>query len=81
MAPEEFVIGQPINQRTNVFTMGRTAAVFLSDSSLERDSFRGSDALFNVVVKACQAEPEQRYSSIHDFFAAWQAARLATPAQ
>jgi serine/threonine-protein kinase len=78
MAPEEFALGQNINQRTNVFTMGRTAAVFLSDSSLDPEPFRGSNAVFDVVLKACQHEPEQRYPSMRDFFDAWRTARSPT---
>jgi serine/threonine-protein kinase len=48
MAPEELELGAQIDERTTLFTMGRTAAVFLSDNSLEREPFRGSDALYEV---------------------------------
>ena len=41
MAPEEFELGATIDERTTVFTMGRTAAVLMSDNSLERDRFQG----------------------------------------
>ena len=46
MAHEEFERGARIDERTTVFTMGRTAAVLLSDGTLERRPFRGSDALY-----------------------------------
>ncbi|MDH5675124.1 MAG: hypothetical protein OEZ06_23565 [Myxococcales bacterium] len=75
MAPEEFVRGATIDQRTTVFTLGRTAAVFLSDLTLEREPFRGSDAEHAVVVRACQPVPEQRYASVREFCQAWRLAR------
>ena len=36
MAPEEFALGATIDERSTLFTMGRTAAIFLSDTSLQR---------------------------------------------
>ena len=75
MAPEEFELGQLINERTTLFTMGRTAAVFLSDASLDRAPFRAGNALYDVVMQACQPLPEDRYSSMSNFYGAWQKAR------
>ena len=71
MAPEEFERGARIDGRTTVFTMGRTAAVLLSDGTLERRPFRGSDALYEVVRRACCKDTEKRYDSMTAFFAAW----------
>ena len=75
MAPEEFQMGHWINERTTIFTMGRTAAVFLSDASLGREPFRGNGKLHDVVVRACQTRPEERYGSIGDFYEDWRRAR------
>lgn len=75
MAPEEFQLGAVIDQRTNVFTMGRTAALFLSDGTLERAPFRGSNRLHAVIVQACQADREQRFATVQDFYNAWRQAR------
>jgi serine/threonine protein kinase len=77
MAPEEFERGAPIDERTTVFTMGRTAAVFLSDGTLDRLPFRGSDLLFKVVRHACQPERSERFASVAAFHAAWREARLS----
>src|SRR5438105_5901831 len=77
MAPEEFERGAPIDERTNVFTMGRTAAVLLSDGTLERPPFRGSDALYEVIRRACQTDRSQRFASMAGFYTAWQQARRA----
>ena len=76
MAPEEFERGARIDERTTVFTMGRTAAVLLSDGTLERRPFRGSNALYEVVRRACYEDPGKRYDSMAAFFAAWMDARI-----
>jgi len=75
MAPEEFELGARIDERTNVFTMGRTAAVFLSDGTLDREPFRGSDAQYEVVRRACRDKRNERYDSMEAFYRAWGQAR------
>ena len=75
MAPEEFELGARIDERTNVFTMGRTAAVFLSDGSLDREPFRGSDAQYEVVRRACRDNRNERFDSMEAFYRAWGQAR------
>ena len=67
MAPEEFERGALIDERTTVFTMGRTAVVCLGDDI--------GGALGEVVRRACRQEREARYSSMEEFYAAWQQAR------
>ena len=79
MAPEEFERGAHIDARTTVFTMGRTAAVLLSDGTLERCPFRGNDALYEVVRRACHDDRGKRYDSMKAFFAAWKNARSSEP--
>ncbi len=71
MAPEEFQRGAAIDRRTNVFTMGRTAANLMSDGTLDRSAFRGSDERYEVVRKACSEDRSKRYASVGDFYAAW----------
>lgn len=75
MAPEEFELGARIDERTNVFTMGRTAAVFLTDGTLDREPFRGSDAQYEVVRRACQDNRHERFDSMEAFYRAWEQAR------
>lgn len=75
MAPEEFRRGQLIDERTTVFTLGRTAAVLASDGSLDRTAFRGSQALHEVLLQACQPSPGDRFGSVRAFDDAWQRAR------
>jgi serine/threonine-protein kinase len=74
MSPEEFQLGATIDERTTVFNLGRTAAVFLSDGTLERAPFRGVDAQHAVVVAACSPEPRDRYPSVAAFVSDWTAA-------
>jgi serine/threonine-protein kinase len=74
MAPEEFEQGAAIDERTTVFAMGRTAAVLLSDATLERAPFRGNDAMFDVVMRACRSAREERFASLAEFFDAWRRA-------
>ena len=71
MAPEEFELGATIDERTTVFTMGRTAAVLMSDSSLERPAFRGSDAQYEVMFRSCAENPGERFQTVADMYAAW----------
>jgi serine/threonine-protein kinase len=77
MSPEEFELGALIDERTNVFTMGRTALVFLSDGTLNPDAFRGTRELFEVVARACEPERSRRHDSVATFYGAWRAARTA----
>lgn len=76
MAPEEFQRGATIDQRTNVFTMGRTAALLLGDGTLERTAFRGNAALHAVVLRACQGERNDRFATMTEFYVAWRNARF-----
>jgi len=74
MAPEEFELGALIDQQTTVFTLGRTAAVLLSNGTLDRAPFRGSDAQHAVVARACTEARGGRHASVGEFVDAWEAA-------
>jgi serine/threonine-protein kinase len=80
MAPEEFELGARIDEQTNVFVLGRTALVFLSDGTLTPGAFRGSGALFEVVARACDPDPARRFGSVGMFCRAWHGAESAYPA-
>lgn len=75
MAPEKLTCVQLIDERTTVFTMGRTASVLLADGTLDRDAFRGGEGLYKVMVQACQPLPHDRFESVRQFYEAWQGAR------
>ena len=61
MAPEEFELGRVIDERTTVFALGRTIAVFLSDLT----------GLANVIAGACEADPDRRIGTVADLAAAF----------
>ena len=71
MAPEEFEFGATIDKRTTVFTMGRTAAVLMSDGSLHRDPFKGTDIQYDVILRACAKRPNDRIQSLAELHATW----------
>lgn len=71
MAPEEFELGATIDERTTVLTLGRTAAVLLSDNSLDRKPFRGSDARYGTMLQACRKNPDTRFQTVFEFHDAW----------
>jgi serine/threonine protein kinase len=71
MAPEELSLGAPIDDRTTAYAMARTAMVLLSDGTLDRAAFRGSDAQYAVLQEATTT----RYPSYTAFHGAWSQAR------
>jgi serine/threonine protein kinase len=75
MAPEESVRGSTIDERTNVYTLGRTAAILLSDGDARSDAWRGSQALRAVVERAAERDPALRFPAVAAFVDAWSAAR------
>jgi len=72
-APEESLLHAAIDQRTTVYTLGRCIAVFLSDGTLDRAPFRGTNSAFDVMTKACQPDPANRHQTVADFCTAWKA--------
>jgi serine/threonine-protein kinase len=77
MAPEEFVRGARIDERTNVLVLGSTALVYLCDGRLAPRMLRGSPALFEVVAKVCDPDPAHRFGSFGMFCHVWHAAQSA----
>lgn len=76
MSPEEFELGAEINERTNVFNMGAISFGLLG-GELDR-SFTKWDAgkeLFDVAYRAVEGNKFARYSSVEEFYFAWQDAR------
>ena len=70
MAPEEYELGARIDERTTVFTMGRTVAQLLA---------LGTEAIERLINRACDADPRRRYETMAQFYEAWSAAaRSAT---
>ena len=74
MAPEEFQKGERIDERTNVFMLGRTAFVFLANNNDSRDAWKGNDATWHVAKKATNVDKQLRYPSVQEFVSAWHTA-------
>jgi serine/threonine-protein kinase len=68
MAPEEYELGARIDERTTVFTMGRTVAQFLS---------LGTEAITELIGRACAPDPGGRFRTVAEFYGAWTAAAPA----
>ena len=71
MAPEEFQKGAHIDEKTNVFMLGRTAFVLLANNSDSREDWKGNDAMWRVAKKATNADKQLRYQSVQEFVSAW----------
>ena len=75
MAPEEFELGAPIDQRTTVYTLGRLAWHFGTRLTEQADQFCGPDPVRAALEQALQAEQSERFATVRDFAAAWEAAQ------
>ncbi|MCR8641272.1 serine/threonine protein kinase [Paenibacillus sp. N1-5-1-14] len=76
MSPEEYELGAAIDSRTNVFNMGASAFVLLGgelDRSFEK--WEASHELYQVACKAIDADRNQRYQSLSEFYKAWNEVR------
>ncbi|WP_339247761.1 serine/threonine protein kinase [Paenibacillus sp. FSL F4-0243] len=76
-SPEEFILGAPIDEVTNVFNMGATSFVLLggaSDRSFAK--WEASEAHYEVALRAVSLEREQRYQSVAEFKLAWDRAGI-----
>ena len=71
MAPEEFERGAVIDERTTVFTLGRTMSVMLGDGALGRAAFRGTDAQHAAMLAACRPDPAARWQTVAELTRAW----------
>ncbi len=71
MAPEEFHRGATIDERSTVFTLGRTARTLLGPSCASRLGSR----LDEVICRALQEDPSDRWPDVATFADAWRRAR------
>jgi serine/threonine-protein kinase len=70
MAPEELERGATIDDRTTVFTMGRCIQIFVDPEPREGDSLARM-GLWSIAERACRTNPDERWPSTEDFYAAW----------
>ncbi len=74
MAPEEWLHGGRIDQRTSVYHLARTANLLL-DQGDYTGRFRGGAGLLRVVLRGQQSDPAHRHQTVADFVAHWHHAR------
>jgi serine/threonine-protein kinase len=72
MSPEEFKLGAEIDERTNVFNMGAIAFGLLG-GELDRSLLKwdAGQELYEVAIKAVEESRSRRFSSVEEFFNAW----------
>ncbi|MFC8800701.1 hypothetical protein ACFT2C_23465 [Promicromonospora sp. NPDC057138] len=81
MSPEEYQVGEPIDEVTNVFALGALAHTFLGDDATKsREAWAGSDAQFDVAARAMRPNREERWPSVAALAEAWRSAALAPAA-
>lgn len=75
MSPEEFELGAEINESTNVFNMGAVSFALLG-GELDRSftKWEAGKELYDVACRAIERNKSERYSSVEQFYGAWQAA-------
>lgn len=72
MAPEEFLTGEPIDQRTNVYRMGATAfALFGKNGSRQIRDWPLSPSRFQIARQATREEPALRQATLSDLIRQW----------
>lgn len=71
MSPEEYELGAPLDEITNVFTIGRMGFSIFTDSDFELEHWPLSESAFHVLEKAASPERSDRYTSIAELKAEW----------
>ena len=74
MAPEEWRRGAVIDERTTVFTLGRTAFVLLSEvgpGETGAEIWPAATTLREIAIHATSANPSDRFETVADLAAAW----------
>lgn len=76
-SPEEFELGAPIDEKTNVFNMGAIAFILLG-GGLDRsyDKWEASKELYEIALRAVNKDRDQRFSSVSEFYSVWKGALL-----
>ena len=72
MSPEEFELGAPIDEITNVYTLGAIAfLLFGNEQNRTQEAWEIDDRRFMIAQRATRDEREDRFQSIAEFAQAW----------
>jgi len=75
MPPEEFRRGALIDERATIYTIGKMALEFLGDRRQEHETWQGQPATHDVIRRATEPDPIDRYTSYGASAADWRANR------
>jgi serine/threonine-protein kinase len=71
-SPEEFILGSPIDSKTNVYTMGAILFGLLGGEMDHTFSkWEANTKLYDVAIKAVEREQDNRFSTVKEFYEAW----------
>jgi serine/threonine-protein kinase len=71
-APEEYILGAPIDTITNVFVMGRLILGLIGDEREKSyEKWEASKQLYDCVQKAVSLDKMKRYQSMQQFYNEW----------
>jgi serine/threonine-protein kinase len=71
MAPEEYVLGATIDERTTVFTLGRLAMHFGTATTDDPDRYVGGAKRAALLVRASASDPASRFGDVASLNAAY----------
>lgn len=74
MSPEEFTLGAPIDEITNVYTLGAFAFALFSDYDRSPRSWTLGEAAYRTALRAVSDDRKLRWQSIGEFIAEWRVA-------
>lgn len=71
MSPEEFNLGETIDEITNVYTLGAMAFALFGNYKKDSENWTLSKELFDVAAKATSDDRKKRYQSIEELIKEW----------
>lgn len=74
MSPEEFQLGAPIDEITNVYTLGATAFALFCDSDRSREGWPLNEESYAVIEQAVSDDRGRRQQSVLELIEAWNTA-------
>jgi serine/threonine-protein kinase len=80
MSPEEYKVGEVIDELTNVYLMGATAFALFSDYHRSFEEWKLTEELYKVALKAVSNDRKDRQQSIKQFIKEWKQAQKTTMA-
>ena len=73
-APEEFELGEVIDEITNVYTLGATAFALFGEYNRTREDWSLGGRLYAVAQKAVNEDRAKRQQSVRELREEWEAA-------